>query len=160
MRAEDIESLFRLYHRGVLRHANAILGDTEAAQDVMQEVFIRALNARAVFPSTATSIGWLYRTTTNLCLTGLRNSKRRKQILDRSAPRPIALGELPADTALTVQALLRDLPDDIQEIAVYYFVDEMSQDEIAALTGIPRRTVSYRLQQFRTRIQPKPTTAC
>ena len=37
------------------------------------------------------------------------------------------------------------------EIAVYYFVDQMSQDEIALLTSIPRRTVGYRLEQFRAR---------
>ena len=57
------------------------------------------------------------------------------------------------DTALTIQALLRDVPDDLQELAIYYFVDDMSQEEIAELTGIPRRTVGYRLEQFRARAQ-------
>jgi RNA polymerase sigma-70 factor (ECF subfamily) len=152
MSAEELESLFRLYKRHVHRRAHAILGDDDAAKDVMQEVFTRALSARAEFSNAATSMGWLYRVTTNLCLSGLRNSHRRGRILDR-APRAAAATEPPVDTILTVRALLRDVPEWLQEIAVYYFVDEMSQDEIAALTGIPRRTVAYRLQQFRERTQ-------
>ena len=97
-------------------------------------------------------MGWLYRVTTNLCLTGMRDLKRRKRILERwtSAPAP-GTAALPADSALTVRSLLRDVPDKLQELAVYYFVDEMSHAEIAALTGIPRRTVGYRLEQFRLR---------
>ncbi len=48
-----------------------------------------------------------------------------------------------------MRALLGHVPDDVQEIAVYYFVDQMSQDEIAGLLSIPRRTIGYRLEQFR-----------
>jgi RNA polymerase sigma-70 factor (ECF subfamily) len=151
MSAAELESLFRLYRHHVLRRASAILGDGEAAKDVMQEVFTRALNARAELPTAATSMGWLYRITTNLCLSGLRDSKRRKRLLDRSAPRGASATNPIVETMLTVRALIRDVPEDLQEIAIYYFVDEMSQDEIAALTGIPRRTISYRIEQFRTR---------
>jgi RNA polymerase sigma-70 factor (ECF subfamily) len=153
MSADELESLFRLYGRHVLRRANAMLGDGDAAKDVMQEVFARALKARADLPNAAASVGWLYRITTNLCLSGMRDRNRRRQILDRWAPRP-ANAVVPAtDSALTVRALLRDVPEELQELAIYYFVDDMSQAEIAELTGIPRRTVGYRLEQFRSRIQ-------
>jgi RNA polymerase sigma-70 factor (ECF subfamily) len=154
MSADELESLFRLYSHRVLRRASAILGDGDAAKDVMQEVFARALKARAELPNEAASMGWLYRITTNLCLSGMRDRTRRKRILDRWAPPPAIAAAAPkADSTLTVRALLRDVPDDMQELAIYYFVDEMSQAEIAALTGIPRRTVGYRLEQFRARIQ-------
>jgi RNA polymerase sigma factor (sigma-70 family) len=154
MSADELESLFRLYGRHVLRRANAILGDGDAAKDVAQEVFARALRARASLPNAAASVGWLYRITTNLCLSGMRDRNRRRQILDRWAPRAANPTFTPAtDEALTVRALLRDVPIELQEIAVHYFVDDMSQAEIAELTGIPRRTVGYRLEQFRTRVQ-------
>jgi RNA polymerase sigma factor (sigma-70 family) len=159
MSADELESLFRLYGRSVLRRANAILGDGDAAKDVMQEVFARALNARAELPNAAASMGWLYRITTNLCLSGMRDHKRRRRILERWAPPPavsVAAGE--ADSALTVHALLRNIPDELRELAIYYFVDDMSQSEIAALTGIPRRTVGYRLEQFRARAQAAELT--
>ena len=153
MSADELESLFRLYGRHVLRRANAMLGDGDAAKDVMQDVFARALKARADLPNAAASVGWLYRITTNLCLSGMRDRNRRRQILDRG-PRGLRTRCVPeTDAALTVRALLRDVPEELQELAIDYFVDDMSQAEIAALTGIPRRTVGYRLEQFRSRIQ-------
>jgi RNA polymerase sigma factor (sigma-70 family) len=150
MYAAEMETLFRRYGRHVQRRAVAILGDGDAARDVVQEVFARALHTRTELPGIAASVTWLYRVTTNLCLSGMRERSRRRRILDRWGPRPgRPVAAQAVDSAITVRALLRDVPDDLLEIAVYYFVDEMSQSEIAALTGIPRRTVAHRLKQFR-----------
>ena len=147
-----METLFRSYGRHVQRRAVAILRDGDAARDVVQEVFARALNARAKLPGMAASESWLYRVTTNLCLSGLRESNRRRRILDRWGPRPgLPVATQAVDSAITVRTLLREVPDDLLEVGIYYFVDEMSQSEIATLTGIPRRTVAHRLKQFRVR---------
>src|SRR5262245_66513670 len=118
MSTDELESLFRLYGHHVLRRAQAILGDGDAAKDVMQEVFARALNARAVLPNAAATMGWLYRITTNICLSGMRDRNRRRQILDRWVPNPTSVAVPATDSALTIQALLRDLPDDLQELAI------------------------------------------
>ena len=158
MSANELESLFRLYGRYVLGRASAMLGDGDAAKDVMQEVFTRALKARADLPNAAASMGWLYRITTNLCLSSMRDRNRRRRILDRWALRSANAVVPETDSALTVRALLRDVPEELQELAMYYFVDDMSQAEIAALTGIPRRTVGYRLEQFRSRLQEVEAT--
>ena len=86
-----------------------MLGDGDAAKDVMQDVFARALKARADLPNAAASVGWLYRITTNLCLSGMRDCNRRRQILDRWAPRPANTVVPETDAALTVRALLREM---------------------------------------------------
>jgi RNA polymerase sigma-70 factor, ECF subfamily len=145
---EELERLFRRYSASVFRRARAILGDHEAAEDATQEVFLRAIRAQEELRAVASPIAWLYRVTTNLCLTRLRDSARRR-ILDRSAVRSSVGAEPAVDDALTLQAMLRHIPEELQEIAVSYFVDRLSQEEIADLVGLPRRTVSYRLEQFR-----------
>jgi RNA polymerase sigma-70 factor, ECF subfamily len=148
MFADEMETLFRRYGRHVQRRAVAILGDGDEAKDVVQEVFVRALNVRGERPA----VTWLFRVTTNLCLSGIRERKRRKRILDRWGTRPGPPVATPAaDSALTLRTLLREIPDDLSALAICYFVDEMSQSEIATLTGIPRRTVAHRLKQFRVR---------
>jgi RNA polymerase sigma-70 factor (ECF subfamily) len=146
-----LDQLFRRYSSSVFRRAGAILGDGEAAQDVTQEVFLRAVRAHAELQAADSPLAWLYRVTTNLCLSRLRDVARRQRILDSSAPDAVPAAEHPLDSVLTVRTLMRQVPETLQEIAVYYFVDHLSQDEIAALVGMPRRTVAYRLEQFRAR---------
>jgi RNA polymerase sigma-70 factor (ECF subfamily) len=146
--ADFLARLYARYMRSVLRRAAAMLSDREAARDVTQEVFLRALGARAEFLATRSPLSWLYRITTNLCLNRLRDARRRKNILeqvtsfDESSTGPAGEG------ALSLEMLLVEVPNELREIAVYYYVDQMSQDEIATMLSVPRRTVGYRLEQF------------
>jgi RNA polymerase sigma-70 factor (ECF subfamily) len=145
-----VERLFRTYSSLVGRRATAILGERDAAKDITQEVFLRAMNAREGFATLSSPVDWLYRVTTNLCLNRIRDRARQQRILTTSSCAHVPPIDQAADVSLTVRAILRDVPHHLQEIAIYYFVDQMSQDEIASLLGMPRRTVSLRLEQFRT----------
>jgi RNA polymerase sigma-70 factor (ECF subfamily) len=53
-----------------------------------------------------------------------------------------------AEARVIVQKILAGVPEELQEIAIYYYVDEMSHEEIAALVGVSRRTVGNRLAAF------------
>jgi len=129
------------------------MNDPDAGKDVMQEVFLRAFKARAEFTAAVSPLAWLYRITTNICLNRLRDSGRRRDILKRSFSPDEPVAGTSVDALLTVRTLLLHLPEQVQEIAIYYFVDQMSQDEISSLLAIPRRTVGYRLEQFRSLAQ-------
>jgi RNA polymerase sigma factor (sigma-70 family) len=151
MERNFLEDLYRRYSGSVFRRACLLMDDRDAGKDVMQEVFLRAFEGRAEFAAAASQLGWLYRVTTNNCLNRLRDARRRRDALQRSwngepATRPTT------DAALTVRALLDLVPEDTQEMAVHYFVDQMSHDEIALLMSVPRRTIGYRLEQFRAKM--------
>jgi RNA polymerase sigma-70 factor (ECF subfamily) len=150
--SEAIAKLFRRHNAAVLRRASAILGDRDTAKDVMQEVFLRAMRAPQDFLDTASPAAWLYRVTTNLCLNRLRDFARRRRILSASSPVEQPQHGAPVDVVLTVRTLLSNVPADLREIGIFYFIDHMSQEEIAEILRLPRRTVAYRLEQFRTRI--------
>ena len=47
MEREELERLFRRYSATVFRRAHAILGDTDAARDATQDVFLRAMRSSA-----------------------------------------------------------------------------------------------------------------
>jgi RNA polymerase sigma-70 factor, ECF subfamily len=152
MNTKDLEGMFRAYKGSVLRRATAILGDRDAANDVTSEVFLKVMSRRDEMLKLESPMAWLYRVTTNLCLKRQRDSARRRRILGvrvTSDPVPV---DLPADVALTVHRLLEVVPEELHELAIYYFVDRMSQEEISQLLGIPRRTVGYRLEQFRVAV--------
>lgn len=153
MERGDLEDLYRRFGPLVLRRARSILGDDTEAHDAMQEVFVRVITALGEFRGLAQPSTWLYRITTNLCLNRIRDSKRRRERLKEIA---VARGEAPRagearepELTATVQALLARLPAELGQVAVYYYIDEMDQDEIAGILGVSRRTVGYRLDRFR-----------
>ena len=54
----------------------------------------------------------------------------------------------PPERRELVRALLAAAPEEAQEMAVHYFVDELTQAEIGALTGRSLPTVRKRLREF------------
>ncbi len=143
-----VEALYRQHGPMVLRRARRILGNEQAAQDAMQEVFVRAIKAGAEFRGDSSPTTWLYRVTTNHCLNVIRDGARRRELLREGLAKPEAIETRPEDR-LDVSKILAQLPAELQDIAVYYFVDQMNQAEIAEMIGVSRRTIGNRLEEFR-----------
>jgi RNA polymerase sigma-70 factor, ECF subfamily len=137
------QELYRRYGSLVYRRALRMLGDQQAARDACQEVFLRLLRSLPEFEQ-ASPVTWLYKVTTNHCLNLIRDEQRRRELL------AIHVAHAP-DTQMpsSLSVLLRGFPEELREIAVYYFVDEMSQEKIAEILGISQRTVCNRLAVFR-----------
>jgi RNA polymerase sigma-70 factor (ECF subfamily) len=72
----DVDGLYRKYGPMVLRRCRALLKDEEAAEDAMQETFVRLLRHQetlnADYPSSL-----LYRVATNVCLNVMRSGRRK-----------------------------------------------------------------------------------
>lgn len=145
---QAFELLYRRYGTFVFRRARRLLGDEQLARDVSQDVFLQILRAPAWNPPSP--VGWLCTTTTNCCLNLLRRKRRWRDLL-RARPQPP-----PAAPSLPVTALLDGLPARLQEIAVYYGLDEMTQEEIALVLGVSQKTVSNRIQELRTLLEERP----
>jgi RNA polymerase sigma-70 factor (ECF subfamily) len=137
------QEIYLRYGSVVYRRAQRLLGDEHAAKDACHEVFLRLFRSLPELDR-ASPLTWLYKVTTNHCLNVIRDEARHRKLLEARA----ALDPTTADTP-SLATLLRGFPEDLQEIAVYYFVDEMSQEEIARVLGISQRTVSNRLSAFR-----------
>jgi RNA polymerase sigma-70 factor (ECF subfamily) len=145
----EFERLYAQYSRTVYRRALRLLGDKDAASDATQEVFERVIESGGAVPADPTTIAWLYRVTTNLCINRLRDRNRHDSLL---ASKYATAGVAPAigETRTVVGDLLNRVPEELQDVAIYYFVDELTYDEIAPLLGVSKRTVSNRLAAFRT----------
>lgn len=120
------------------------------AEDVLHEVFIKAIEGSASFRADASPATWLYALTTNHCINRRRLGGRRTELLCEHGA-ALGTAELqPAtqEAAVLIGELWRELPDELLAIAVYHHVDGMTHGEIARLLGTSRRTIGNRLAEL------------
>jgi len=143
-----LASLYVRHAAGVLARCRYLLRDEEAARDATQEVFARALQALPEFQGAASPTTWLLRIATHHCLNELRARRAgwREEIRRAAEGRTQEAPEV--DKRALLRALLGAAEPEEQEMAVLYFVDEMTQQEIAEATGRSLPTVRKRLRGF------------
>jgi RNA polymerase sigma-70 factor (ECF subfamily) len=143
-----LEELYRSHAAAVLARCRYLLRDEEGARDATQDVFVRALRAAPELRAAASPTAFLLRAATNHCLNLLRSSRAAwRDEVARLARERTERGIEP-DSRELVRALLGAASPEAQEIAVLYFVDELTQGEIAEASGRSLPTVRKRLREF------------
>ncbi len=143
-----IEALYRSHGGLVQRRARAMLGNDADAFDAVQNIFIRLLKQPESFQGRSQPSTFLYAVTTNHCLTTLRDRNNRKRIVDDKVVHELPTSAPPtSDARGELRLLLARLPEDVAAVAVYYYIDEMTQDQIATQLSCSRRAVATLLQE-------------
>jgi RNA polymerase sigma-70 factor (ECF subfamily) len=135
-----------------------MLGDAAEAEDAAQEVFLTILVKGQQFRGEAQIGTWIYRVTTNLCLNRLRGGRRRETREQAEAVRDwLAAGgmdpEQRVEARRELERLLADVDELAQEVFVLKYLDGLTQEEIAEVTGKSRRTVGKRLALLEQRLR-------
>jgi len=76
----------------------------------------------------------------------LRDRQRRGEVPE--VPETASDERVTLDERLTLSAVLARVPESLREVAVYFYLDQLSREEIASLCGGSRRTVGNRLVEF------------
>ncbi len=145
---EALTALYRSYAHSVLRRAERMLGTRADAEDVLHDLFTRWHQKPAELDAMREPAAFVYSATTHACLNRLRDGKTRARLLGVQAPREDTAGPV-GEARVLIREAMAVLPPELQTIAVYYYLDQMTQEEIAEVVGCARRTVSDHL----TRIQ-------
>ncbi|NOU26502.1 MAG: sigma-70 family RNA polymerase sigma factor [Polyangiaceae bacterium] len=143
------DALYRSYGPVVLRRARRILGNADEAHEVLQEVFASLIDAPDQIPNNADLLNWFYAVTTHRCLNRLRDARNRARLLSQHGAAASDHKPASMDIEVGVRAFLVELSDELARVAVFFFLDEMTHDEIAEVVGCSRRQVGYLLDQVR-----------
>jgi RNA polymerase sigma-70 factor, ECF subfamily len=155
MAPEEITEAYVKYGPYVLRRCRRILGTEAAAQDALQEAFMRLVRRADLFAGADSKLAWLYRVAERCCFDQLSRPATR-------AARPIEeLRTEPWDSSSAMVAEDRDmvmkflggLEDKLRQVAVLHYLDEMGQEEIARAIGCSRQTVVNRLAAIKQRVE-------
>ncbi len=131
--------------------------DRAAAEDLVQETYMKALRGFSSFQQGTNFRAWMYKILRNTFLTtqaGLKASVSIDSDNDDNTAEPAAAGT-PESLLLarveqeTIQKALEDLPVKFREIILLCDWEEMSYQEIGETLAIPMGTVMSRLSRAR-----------
>jgi RNA polymerase sigma factor (sigma-70 family) len=140
----ELDALYDAYAYAVHRRCARLLGSNADADDALQEVFIAVMRYGDSLRNNESPIPWLYRIADRHCFRIL--TKRKRWVLDEDAIEAQQTGTI--EEARLVREVLGSCKESVRDVAVLYYVDQMTQDEVAAEIGLSRKTVRQRLSEF------------
>jgi RNA polymerase sigma-70 factor (ECF subfamily) len=163
VRDGDLEALGELYGKyktQIYRTALAITRDERAAEDILQEAFLRVHAYADSIDGTVPLGPWLYRVTVNLAYSWTSRVKRWIHSLQgtldgwSSSPHwlPEAVAEEQEQREILQQAI-DALPASQRVVVILYYLEGLSLKEIAYVTNVPEGTVKSRLHYARERLR-------
>jgi RNA polymerase sigma-70 factor (ECF subfamily) len=158
----DVDAYAKLvdrYYDRCARFAIRMLGNRDDAEDALQATFLRAYRALGRYQERDRFSAWLYRILVNQCRSiAARRSHRervfvREEALLLNAPdkRPAWSGE---DEEL-VQRVLNELDPLLREAFLLKYVEELSYEEMSALTGAGVSALKMRVKRACDRLRER-----
>jgi RNA polymerase sigma-70 factor (ECF subfamily) len=180
---DEFRQAFARHRPELLRHGYRMLGAFADAEDLVQDVLLRAWRARASYAGDAPLGHWLMRIATNACLNELARGRQRElPQLDRAPgapleeleaatwvtpapdaslyPDPGEAAEAREEVALAFIALLQRLPPRQRAALLLKDVVGCSAEEIAAALSLTVSSVNSALHRARETVaaRPRPPT--
>lgn len=172
-------SLVRRYQNRIYTAVYRILGNTEEAEEVVQETYIKVHQNLDKFNRQASFAAWMFRIANNICLDVMRTRQRRKafhlltfdpqvptkdecsysEVTSQVVSQVADGGPCPAqqidinEEAEVIQSSLKALPDAQRAVLVLHDIEGFSYQEIADIVGASIGTVRSRLHYGRIKLR-------
>jgi RNA polymerase sigma-70 factor (ECF subfamily) len=146
------EALYRAHYRRVYALTLRMTCDVSRAEELTQEVFVRAWEALPGFRADSKLGTWLHTVAVRTCLNESRATRRRETRF-RSSPDidsyTVAAKRAMPDTNLDLERALAGLPPRAREVAVLFDIYGYRHEEIAGMLGIAEGTSKAQLHKAR-----------
>lgn len=127
------------------RVAAAVSGSREAAPDLVQEAFARAVRDADRFRGEGSVDGWVWRIVTNVALNYRRDTRPMAELDDDYATDPVSNGERER-----VREVVQRLPERQRLVLFLRYYADLDYDAIADAVGIASGTVGATLSAARS----------
>lgn len=163
--SKSLEKALALLQNTVFSFSMKVCGQRQDAEDTMQEVLLKSVRNLQKFDSPKALMVWLYKVAKTHCLMSRRKSKfapKEALSLDQLMPNRRELQSLSnnsdgtpetslirGESAKRLRETIQRLPPDYRLILVLHDMEELSDSDIAEITGLRPGTIRVRLHRAR-----------
>ncbi|MDW0118698.1 sigma-70 family RNA polymerase sigma factor [Sporosarcina thermotolerans] len=149
----ELKELMFQYTEYLIRLAYYYVKDLQAAEDIVQEVFIKFYNNQHKYEEQGEVKAFLTKMTVNKSKDYLKSwAYRKMQLVDKFFPSETTKGSddlVRKDEETIIGEAILQLPLKQREVLIYFYFHEMTIVAIASLLAIPESTVKTRLRRGR-----------
>ena len=162
----EYSDLVHRYSRFVFAIVLSRINDYHHAEEIVQEVFIKAFRKLGTFNSRGSFSAWLGRIARNSSIDALRRHRNQGLPLDeisldhQKVPKGLYRNQTDAETnevRRKINSAILSLPELFRDVAVMRFLENLSYRQIAERLGVPDTTVKNRLFRIRKMLHKKLT---
>lgn len=142
------------------------LADPEAAEDLLQQCFVRALKVGDAAPGEASTVAWFYRVLQNALIDFYRHRGAEKRKIDAAELDAIAAQDYPLpeelrhDICRCMNRLLPSLHPAYAEIVRRVDLQEERPGDVAAALGLTKNNLTVRLHRGRQALKQSLQRTC
>ena len=158
-KTEHYEYFLDCYGQQVFVLVDRIVSCQEEAEELTQDVFIKAFQQLSSFKAESSFSTWIYRIATNTALSAIRKRKNEVIRLDDSVFANLSDtqvdGALEDDSEEQLQRLQRameQLEADERALITLYYMEEKSLAEVAFIVGLTEANVKVKLHRIRKKL--------
>ncbi|MFG1998328.1 SigE family RNA polymerase sigma factor [Spirillospora sp. NPDC048911] len=153
MTVEEFEEFYAHAVRRLIGQLFLVTGDLREAEDVVQEAFVRAWNARRKLDRERSPEAWVRLTATRMAISRWRRRTRSTEAWLRVGT-SAAAEPGPGPDAVAVARALRSLPARQRLAVVLFYVCDLPVEQVAAEAGMSAGTVKTHLSRGRRALAP------
>ena len=149
-----IEELYTVHRQELERHCRTMCSNPEMAEDIVQEVYIRAMSNLDTLAGLDRSQrrAWLYKAARNLYVDAVRKSAARRAREEKCRPPEEARDPF---AEMEAAQLILMLPQQDRALFSMRYMEGYSAAQLAKLMDVPQSTIRARLMRARNYLKMK-----
>jgi RNA polymerase sigma-70 factor (ECF subfamily) len=148
----DLKSLYEQYGFIIYRRCATILRSEDEAKDAMHSVFVKFADEYHRIREKGAAVAWIYKAATNHCFNLLRDRRKFDPAVDADLLPDRGDLESRIDARRAINMLMHGTDARMRDAVYFTYVEELSQEEIRAITGQSPATIRRNLAKFRERV--------
>ena len=152
--ADRLDQMVQQYEKDLLRICYIYLGDRSAAEDAVQETFLKAFRKMESFRGECSEKTWLIRIAVNCCRDYRRSAWYRyidpRVSIDQL---PVLSSAPPSEEHIALTVAIMKLKPKYMEAVLLYFYEGFSIREIAKMLDLTEAAVSARLRKAKQKLK-------